>query len=388
MKKGLAICGFFFYTAIMTIKFETFEKDGKARIGKLHTAHGVIDTPVFMPVGTVATVKAQTNEMVKDTGANLILGNTYHLMLGGRVERIEKLGGLHKFMNWDGAILTDSGGFQVMSLSDLTKMSEEGVTFQSHLDGGEKHFLTPERSIEIQRMLDSNITMQLDECIKLPAPVEEMRRAMELSIRWAKRSKDAFKDKEGYGIFGINQGGDNHILRKESADKLVEIGFDGYAIGGLAVGEPQEVMFDVLDHVTPMLPEDKPRYLMGVGTPLDMLGAVQRGVDMFDCVMPTRSGRTAKAFTSMGELNLRNGRFREDPAPLDPECKCDTCTKYSRAYLSHLIHGNEILGSVLLTNHNLYFYQQLMRDMRTAIKDGKLNEFAEQFKEKYNAGEK
>ncbi|MBN1783883.1 MAG: tRNA guanosine(34) transglycosylase Tgt, partial [Alphaproteobacteria bacterium] len=366
------------------LKYNVSHIDGQARRGQLETAHGVINTPAFMPVGTVATVKTQTPEMVAETGAEILLGNTYHLMLGGRAELIEKAGGLHKFMNWNKPILTDSGGFQVMSLSDLSKTSEKGVEFKSHLDGGEKHMLTPERSIEIQHKLDSNITMQMDECIRLPASVSEMRRAMELSIRWAKRSKEAFIDREGYGIFGIVQGGLDEKLRLESALKLTEIGFDGYAIGGLAVGEPQHEMFETLDFTCPALPVDKPRYLMGVGTPLDILGAVERGVDMFDCVMPTRSGRTAKAFTSYGEMNMRNAKYKEDFSALDPECNCMACKNYSRAYLAHLIRANEILGAILLTQHNLYFYQTLMRGIRNAIETGTFQKFKKEFIKKYS----
>ncbi|MBN2675890.1 MAG: tRNA guanosine(34) transglycosylase Tgt [Alphaproteobacteria bacterium] len=367
----------------MSLKFKLLQQNNKARLGKLETAHGAIDTPAFMPVGTVATVKTQTPEMVKETGAQILLGNTYHLMLAGRANLIEECGGLHKFMNWDRAILTDSGGFQVMSLSDLNKVTEEGVEFKSHLDGGAKHFVTPEKSIQIQHQLDSNITMCLDECIRLPASKEETTRAMQLSMRWAKRSKDAFIDRDGYGIFGITQGGLDKELRLESASKLTEIGFDGYAIGGLAVGEPQHEMFETLDYTCPALPEDKPRYLMGVGTPLDILGAVERGVDMFDCVMPTRSGRTAKAFTSQGEMNLRNAQYKADQSPLDSECQCMTCRNYSRAYLAHLIRSNEILGAMLLTHHNLYFYQTLMKGIRQSIAEENFQEFKDSFIQKY-----
>ncbi|MDR1691648.1 MAG: tRNA guanosine(34) transglycosylase Tgt [Rickettsiales bacterium] len=367
----------------MSIKFEILKKEKKARLGKITTAHGVIDTPAFMPVGTVATVKAQTTDMVSDTGAQCILGNTYHLMLADRYKIIEKMGGLHKFMNWDKSILTDSGGFQVMSLGDLVKLSEDGVKFQSHEDGGMKHFLSPEDSVNIQKALDSNITMQLDQCICLPATREKTVAAMELSLRWAKRSFDAFDNRDGYGIFGIVQGGEFKDLRIKSAQELSKINFDGYAIGGLAVGEPQEVMFEVLDYTVPHLPENKPCYLMGVGTPLDILGAVERGIDMFDCVMPTRSGRTGKVFTRDGELNIFNAKYREDNAPLDSQCNCDTCKNYSRAYLSHLFHAKEILGYMLLTQHNLYFYQDLMRGIRDSIKEDRLEEFAKQFRKRY-----
>ncbi|MHA1540896.1 MAG: tRNA guanosine(34) transglycosylase Tgt [Alphaproteobacteria bacterium] len=365
------------------LKYTLLATDKNARRGVLETAHGEINTPAFMPVGTIATVKTQTPEMVKKTGAEVILGNTYHLMLGRRADIIEKAGGLHKFMNWDKAILTDSGGFQVMSLSDLAKVTEEGVEFKSHLDGGAKHFLTPEKSVQIQHQLDSNITMCLDRCRELPLPRKEIKEALDLSMRWAKRSKDAFIDRDGYGIFGITQGGLDKELRLESASKLTEIGFDGYAIGGLAVGEPQHEMFDTLEFTCPALPENKPRYLMGVGTPLDILGAVERGVDMFDCVMPTRSGRTAKAFTSHGELNLRNAKFREDFSSLDSECECETCRNYSRAYLSHLIRANEILGAILLTQHNLFFYQNLMKQIRKHIEDKTFLEFKKEFIGKY-----
>lgn len=351
---------------------------GQARLGKLETAHGVINTPAFMPVGTAATVKAMRPEDVAGTGAEIILGNTYHLMLRPTAERIERLGGLHEFMNWPGPILTDSGGFQVMSLTDLRKMSEEGVRFRSHIDGS-YHDLTPERSMDIQRMLDADITMAFDECTPFPATEEETRTSMELSMRWAKRSKDAFVMRDGYGLFGINQGGVFEELREESAKALVDIGFDGYAIGGLAVGEGQELMFKVLDFTVPHLPEDKPRYLMGVGKPDDLVGAVMRGVDMFDCVLPTRSGRTSQAFTRRGPLNLRNARHQEDTRPLDAECSCPACTQYSRAYLNHLVKAQEILGAMLLTWHNLQYYQDLMKGLREAIAIGTLEAFAEDF---------
>jgi queuine tRNA-ribosyltransferase len=370
----------------MGLKFEVLNKDGKARLGKLHTAHGEIDTPAFMPVGTCATVKAMKPEDVAGTGAQILLGNTYHLMLRPGADLVEKMGGLHKFMNWNKPILTDSGGFQVMSLSGLRKINEDGVTFKSHING-EKFHLTPESSIKIQHKLDSNITMCFDECVKYPAPRKEVEESMRMSMRWAKRSKDAFVDREGYGIFGIQQGAMDKDLRQESADKLLEIGFDGYAIGGLAVGEPQETMFEVLDYAPAQLDENKPRYLMGVGKPSDLVGAVLRGVDMFDCVMPSRSGRNGQAFTKYGALNVRNARHKEDHRPLEEGCDCELCTKYSRAYLHHLIKCNEILGVMLLTQHNIRYYQRLMKGMRDAIKEGKLQEFANQFYKDQEVGD-
>ena len=319
----------------MALKFEVLKKQGKSRRGRLHTRHGTVETPAFMPVGTCGTVKAMMPESVAETGAQILLGNTYHLMLRPGADLVEKMGGLHKFMNWDKPILTDSGGFQVMSLTGLRKLTEEGVTFSSHVDG-KKFFLSPEESMKIQHKLDSNITMCLDECVKLPAPYETVKKSVEMSMRWAKRSREAFIDRDGYGIFGIQQGGDYEDLRGWSAEQLKNIGFDGYAIGGLAVGEGQETMFKVLDYAPGMLPEDKPRYLMGVGRPDDIVGAVLRGVDMFDCVMPTRSGRTAQAFTARGPVNIRNARHREDPRPLEAECDCPLCRNYSRAYIHHL----------------------------------------------------
>ncbi len=368
------------------LKFEIHANEGHARRGTLHTAHGTIQTPTFMPVGTAATVKAMLPESVKATGAEIILGNTYHLMLRPTAERIAHFGGLHKFMNWEGPILTDSGGFQVMSLSSLRQMSEEGVRFRGHIDGA-YYDLTPERSVEIQHLLDSNITMQLDECIKLPCPKEEAERAMELSLRWAKRSKDAFIPREGYGIFGIVQGGVWQDLRERSSEGLKEIGFDGYAIGGLAVGEPQEEMFATLDVTTPILPEDRPRYLMGVGRPSDILGAVERGVDMFDCVMPTRAGRTAKAFTRRGEINLRNARHKMDTRPIDEHCHCPACRHYSRGYMNHLVKAEEILGSMLLTWHNLQYYQDIMSELRQAIEKNNLSQVAKQMRAAWALGD-
>ena len=362
----------------MALKFEILKKSGKTRLGKLHTKHGTIDTPAFMPVGTCGTVKAMMPESVASTGAQILLGNTYHLMLRPGADLVEKMGGLHKFMNWDKPILTDSGGFQVMSLTGLRKLTEEGVTFRSHVDG-KKFFLSPEESIKIQHKLDSNITMCMDECVKLPAKHSDVKKSVEMSMRWAKRSKDAFIDRDGYGIFGIQQGGDYQDLRQFSADKLKEIGFDGYAIGGLAVGEGQETMFKVLDYAPGMLPEDKPRYLMGVGRPDDIVGAVLRGVDMFDCVMPTRSGRTAQAFTRYGTVNVRNARHREDPRPLEEGCDCPLCRNYSRAYIHHLQKCNEVLAVMLLTWHNIRYYQRLMQGLRQAIQDDRLQEFANEF---------
>ena len=353
--------------------FEKIKNDGKARLGKLHTAHGVIHTPVFMPVGTAATVKAMRPEEVAATGAEILLGNTYHLMLRPTAERIAELGGLHQFMNWHKPILTDSGGFQVMSLAGLRKITEEGVTFSSHLDGS-KHFVSPERSIEIQHLLGSTITMVFDECPPYPCEEPQLKKSMEMSMRWAGRSKAAFTQRTGYGLFGINQGGVFPKHREFSANALKEIGFDGYAIGGLAVGEGQEKMFEVLDYTPDMLPDDKPRYLMGVGKPLDIIGAVMRGVDMFDCVLPTRVARNARAYTSQGEINMRNAKHASDPTPLDPACECNACTQFSRAYIHHLIRCDEILGAMLMTQHNLHYYQTLMRRIRTAIEEGTLQE--------------
>jgi queuine tRNA-ribosyltransferase len=349
--------------------------DGPARAGTLHTAHGDVATPVFMPVGTAGTVKAMTADAVRSTGAGLVLGNTYHLMLRPGAERVAALGGLHRFMDWPGPILTDSGGFQVMSLAGLRRMDEDGVTFRSHLDGA-AHRLTPETSTAIQDQLDATITMAFDECTPFPAPEDAVRLSMELSMRWAARSRAAFRPRTGYGQFGILQGGVHPELRARSAAALLPLGFDGYAIGGLAVGEGQATMFSVLDTTVPMLPPDRPRYLMGVGTPDDLVGSVLRGVDMFDCVMPTRAGRTARAYTSRGVLNLRNARHAADPAPIDPACTCPACTRHSRAYLHHLFRANEILGPMLLTWHNLTYYQSVMQGLRAAILEGRLAEHA------------
>lgn len=364
------------------LKFTLKQLSCHARRGVLETAHGCVQTPAFMPVGTAGTVKAMTTDSVRQTGAEIILGNTYHLMLRPTAERVADFGGLHRFMNWSGPILTDSGGFQVMSLSGLRRITEDGVTFHSHING-EKHMLSPERSMEIQRLLDSDITMAFDECVRFPAEKEEVQKSMERSMRWAARSKNAFRDREGYGLFGIVQGGMFHDLRHQSADILTQIGFDGYAIGGLAVGEGQETMFQVLDYVPEMLPVDKPRYLMGVGRPSDIVGAVARGVDMFDCVMPSRSGRTAQAFTSQGVLNIRNACFQDDHAPLDPECSCPLCRSYTRGYLHHLFRCGEILGCMLLTQHNIWFYQNLMRHIRQAIENDSFQAFHEAFLERF-----
>ncbi|MDG1286559.1 MAG: tRNA guanosine(34) transglycosylase Tgt [Rickettsiales bacterium] len=365
--------------------FTIHSTDGNARTGTLKTAHGDIRTPAFMPVGTQGTVKAMYPEQVAETGADILLGNTYHLMLRPTAERVAKLGGLHKFMNWDKPILTDSGGFQVMSLSALRKMTEEGVTFRSHIDGS-KHHLTPERSIEIQHLLGSDITMVLDECPPFPIEKPAADKSMQLSMRWAKRSKEAFQQREGYHLFGIVQGSVFPDLREESAKGLQEIGFDGYAIGGLAVGEGQELMFQVLENTMPHITKEKPRYLMGVGKPSDLVGAVLRGVDMFDCVLPTRSGRNAKAFTRFGELNMKNARFADDPEPLDPQCSCKCCANYSRAYLHHLFKAKEMLSSMLLTLHNLHYYQELMAGLRAAIDVGELENHAKEVLEGLDRG--
>ncbi|WP_106003866.1 tRNA guanosine(34) transglycosylase Tgt [Magnetospirillum gryphiswaldense] len=359
-------------------RFDLHATDGAARLGIVHTAHGPMDTPAFMPVGTAGTVKAMLPQSVAATGAQTILGNTYHLMLRPGAERIGRLGGLHEFMQWKGPILTDSGGFQVMSLAKLRKMTEEGVAFQSHIDGS-KHLLTPERSMQIQHLLDADITMAFDECTPFPATPEQAAQSMRLSMRWAKRSKDAFVERPGYGLFGIVQGGIYQDLRQESANALQGIGFDGYAVGGLAVGEGQELMFSTLDFTTPLLPTDRPRYLMGVGKPSDIVGAVLRGIDMFDCVMPTRSGRTAQGFTRRGTVNLRNARHQDDPRPLDEHCACPACRQYSRAYLHHLIRSEEILGPMLLTWHNIQFYQDVMKGLRQAIGEGRVQDFARDF---------
>lgn len=360
--------------------------DGNARTGRIVMRRGEIRTPAFMPVGTAATVKAMKPEAVRATGADIILGNTYHLMLRPGAERVARLGGLHKFMNWDRPILTDSGGYQVMSLAELRKLSEDGVEFRSHLDGS-KHMLSPERSMEIQRFLGSDIVMAFDECPRTDRPRDEIAASMEMSMRWAKRSRIAFdaggEHAAGAALFGIQQGALDEELRLRSAQVLTDIGFDGYAIGGLAVGEGQEAMFATLDFAPGQLPQDAPRYLMGVGKPDDLVGAVERGVDMFDCVLPTRSGRNGQAFTWSGPLNLRNAKHAEDPGPLDERCACPTCAKYSRAYLHHLHKAGEILGAMLVTEHNLSFYQQLMMEMRAAITAGRFRLFAADFRRDY-----
>ncbi|HKK85720.1 MAG TPA: tRNA guanosine(34) transglycosylase Tgt [Roseovarius sp.] len=366
--------------------FELKATDGAARAGVISTPRGEVRTPAFMPVGTAATVKAMMPENVRATGADILLGNTYHLMLRPTAERIDRLGGLHRFMNWQRPILTDSGGFQVMSLAGLRKLSEEGVTFKSHIDGS-KHELTPERSMEIQRLLGSDIVMCFDECPALPASDEEVARAMRLSMRWAARSKEAFGDRPGHALFGIMQGGVNPELREESAEALKEIGFDGYAIGGLAVGEGQEAMFGVLDYAPGYLPTDRPRYLMGVGKPDDIVGAVKRGVDMMDCVLPSRSGRTGQVFTRYGQLNIKNARHQDDPRPLDEECTCPACRNYSRAYLHHVYRSQEIISSMLLTWHNLHYYQQIMEGMRQAIAKGRFAEWEADFHKRREAGD-
>ncbi len=355
----------------MTTKFSFTlnATDGKARTGVISTPRGQIRTPAFMPVGTAATVKAMMPESVAATGADILVGNTYHLMLRPTAERIDRLGGLHKFMNWDKPILTDSGGFQVMSLSDLRKLTEEGVTFKSHIDGS-RHHLSPERSMEIQKLLGSDIVMCFDECPALPADRKRIESSMELSMRWAQRSRDAFGDRPGYALFGIQQGGLEEDLRARSAEALRAIEFDGYAIGGLAVGEGQKAMFATLDFAPDQLPTDKPRYLMGVGKPDDIVGAVKRGVDMIDCVLPSRSGRTGQVFTRRGVVNIKNARHADDPRPLDEHCSCPACSNYSRAYLHHVFRAQEMISGMLLTWHNLHYFQEIMQGMRTAIAAG------------------
>ena len=370
-----------------SFSFRLLATDGAARQGEVMTAHGLIRTPAFMPVGTQATIKGVHLSAVREGGADIILGNTYHLMLRPGAERIAALGGLHKFMNWPHPILTDSGGFQVLSLSGLRKLDERGVTFRSHIDGA-MVALTPERAIEIQNLLGADIVMQLDECLKLPASREEIERAMRLSLRWAVRSKRAFEGAgPGRALFGIVQGGDDAALRVGSARALVDIGFSGYAIGGLAVGEPQAVMLAMIEEVAPALPDDRPRYLMGVGAPEDLLEAVARGIDMFDCVMPTRNGRHGHAFTRFGEINLRNARHAEDPRPLDEQSSCAAARDYSRAYLHHLIRANEMLGAMLLSEINLAYYQALMAGMRAAIAGGRFADFRAAAREDWAKGD-
>ena len=361
------------------VDFVVEARSGSARAGRLQTAHGEVETPAFMPVGTAATVKAMSPEALAEAGTRILLANTYHLMLRPGSERIARQGGLHRFMNWSGPILTDSGGFQVMSLAGLRRIEEEGVTFRSHLDGS-SHRLTPERCIEIQRHLGTDIAMVLDECTAYPVEEAEAADSMRLSLRWAARSRAAFAPASGLGLFGIVQGGVFHDLRAESAEALVAMDFDGYALGGLAVGEGQVEMFDVVDVTMARLPVDRPRYLMGVGKPLDMVGAIERGIDLFDCVLPTRSGRTGQAFTRQGAVNLRNARHQDDARPLDEACGCPACQSYSRAYLHHLVRAREILGAMLLTQHNLHYYQELIRTLRTAIAAGKLEECASELR--------
>ncbi|MCA1369775.1 tRNA guanosine(34) transglycosylase Tgt [Bradyrhizobium sp. BRP14] len=369
-----------------TFQFKLLATDGNARRGEISTPRGTIRTPAFMPVGTVGTVKAMYLDQVRELGADIILGNTYHLMLRPGAERVHRLGGLHKFIGWERPILTDSGGFQVMSLSSLRKLNEQGVTFKSHVDGALYH-MSPERSIEIQGLLDSDIQMQLDECIALPAEPQEIERAMEMSLRWAERCKIAFGDQPGKAMFGIVQGGDIPKLRERSAQVLKELDLKGYAIGGLAVGEPQEVMLDMLDVTCPALPAEKPRYLMGVGTPDDILKSVAHGVDMFDCVMPTRSGRHGLAFTRFGRINLRNARHAEDTRPLDEQSSCPATRDYSRAYLHHLIRSNESLGGMLLSWNNLAYYQELMAAIRKAIGEGRYADFMAETLEGWQRGD-
>ncbi|WP_437176758.1 tRNA guanosine(34) transglycosylase Tgt [Pseudoponticoccus marisrubri] len=358
--------------------FDLTARDGRARLGVIRTPRGEIRTPAFMPVGTAATVKGMLPESVAATGADILLGNTYHLMLRPGAERIDRLGGLHRFMNWDRPILTDSGGFQVMSLSDLRKLTEDGVEFRSHIDGS-RHMLSPERSMEIQRLLGSDIVMAFDECPALPADRERIAASMQLSMRWAARSREAFGDRPGHMLFGIMQGGLERDLREESAAALRDIGFDGYAVGGLAVGEGQAAMFDCLDYAPGFLPEDRPRYLMGVGKPDDIVGAVVRGIDMMDCVLPSRSGRTGQAWTRRGQVNIKNARHADDPRPLDEACSCPACQGYSRAYLHHVFRAGEMIAGMLLTWHNLHYYQELMAGLRAAIAEGRMAAFEADF---------
>ncbi|HLF21033.1 MAG TPA: tRNA guanosine(34) transglycosylase Tgt [Aestuariivirga sp.] len=366
--------------------FTLHRQDGEARLGTMHTRHGAVRTPAFMPVGTVGTVKGLYLDQVAETGTDVILGNTYHLMLRPGAEQVAKLGGLHEFIGWHRPILTDSGGFQIMSLSKIRKITEQGAVFQSHIDG-RRHELTPERAMDIQRLLGSDIQMQLDQCIEYPHTEKQAVRAMELSLRWAERSRIAFGRQEGRGNFGIVQGGIDAKLRRRSAEGLVAIGFEGYAIGGLAVGEGQKLMLEAIEHTVPHLPGDKPRYLMGVGTPEDILESVSRGIDMFDCVMPTRSGRHGQAFTRFGKINLRNARHAEDPRPLDPKSPCPALSRYSRAYLHHLIRSGELLGMMLLSWANIAYYQSLMQGIRAAIAEGRFAEFRAATKEQWKRGD-
>lgn len=355
------------------------DKNGMARRGVIHTAHGDIQTPAFMPVGTVAAMKAMHFDKLKECGAEIMLCNTYHLMIQDRYNTIDRMGGLHKFMNWDKPILTDCGGFQAMSLSKLNKIKEKGVTFYCHLSG-KRYDLTPEFSMEIQHKLDSTITMALDECVRQPADYKYTKKAMERSLRWAKRSKDAFVKREGYGLYGIVQGGAEKDLRERSINGLKELDFDGYAIGGdLSINDGWELMFSVLDYLTPWMPHDKPRYLMGVGKPIDIVGSAFRGVDQFDCVLPARSGRNGQAFVRGGTMNIKNSQYKYDDRPLDPKCNCTACRLHSRAYLNHLFKADEILGAMLLTEHNIMYYQDLMRGIRKAIEEKRMREFTEEF---------
>ncbi len=370
----------------MTLSFTLSATDGGARAGMLHTAHGEVATPVFMPVGTAGTVKAMTADAVRSTGARMVLGNTYHLMLRPGEERVARLGGLHRLMDWSGPILTDSGGFQVMSLAGLRKLDADGVTFRSHIDGS-AHRLTPERSVAIQHALGADVTMAFDECTPFPATPEQAEASMRLSMAWAARCREAFVPRPGHGLFGIVQGSVFPGLRAESVAALLRIGFEGYAVGGLAVGEGQETMFSVLDATTPLLPSGQPRYLMGVGTPADIVGAVARGIDMFDCVMPTRAGRTARAYTRHGQMNLRNARFADDARPLDPACSCPACARHSRAYLHHLFKAGEMLGPMLLTWHNITYYQDLMLGLREAVLARRFAEHAAGLAASWEAGD-
>jgi len=373
-----------------TFDFKLLATDGAARRGEITTPHGTVHTPAFMPVGTQGTVKAMYPGQVRETGADVVLGNTYHLMLRPTAERVHALGGLHKFMNWPHTILTDSGGFQVMSLAQLRKLDEDGVRFQSHIDGAKYH-LTPERSVEIQGLLGSDIQMQLDECIRLPSPREEVQRAMELSLRWAERSRNQFENmmgpEKGQGLYGIVQGGDQPDLRVRSAEELGKLPFEGYSVGGLAVGEPQDVMLAMLDITTPVMPVDKPRYLMGVGTPDDLLESVKRGIDQFDCVMPTRAGRHGLAYTRYGKVNLKNARHQDDPRPLDEASDCPAANTYSRAYLHHLVRAGEGLAGMLLTWNNIAYYQHLMKGMRNAIEEGRFADFYAETKQNWARGD-
>jgi queuine tRNA-ribosyltransferase len=368
------------------IGFRVLATDGLARRGRLATAHGTVETPAFMPVGTAATVKALTPEMLDAAGTAMLLANTYHLMLRPGAERVARLGGLHRMMRWPGPILTDSGGFQVMSLSALRQLDEDGVVFQSHIDGS-RHRLGPERAIDIQRLLDADISMVLDECVSLPAPLPRVEEAMQRSLRWAERCKAAFRPRPGYGLFGIVQGGIDADLRRHCAAALVGLGFDGYALGGLAVGEGQGAMFETVAATVPALPEDRPRYLMGVGKPADLIGAVARGIDLFDCVLPTRSGRTGQAFVTGGAINLRNARHADDPRPLDPRIPCPASRDYARGYLHHLVRSGEILGAILLSWSNVAYYQHLMARMRKAIAAGGFDRFAAAFEAEQAEGD-